>query len=130
MTSRVRPSDLELQVLSVLWERGPLPVREVSRALPDGKRRAYTTVLSILQIMEKKGLVDHTRAEGLAHVYRPLVTPKQVFRPFMRDLLRNFFGGRPAAAMQYLLDEANADAEELKEIRKLIDRYSGRTGGR
>jgi predicted transcriptional regulator len=115
-----RPSDLELQILSVLWERGPLSVRDVLGVLPDGKKRAYTTVLTMMQIMEKKGLLDHKR-EGLAHVYFPKVTRKQIFRPMMRDLLRNVFGGRPSAAMQYLLDAASVDGDELAEIRKLID---------
>ena len=57
---RPRPSELELQVLSVLWDRGPLPVRAIRELLPDGKDRAYTTVLTLLQILEKKGLVGHT----------------------------------------------------------------------
>ena len=70
--AEVRPSELESQVLAVLWERGPSVVRDVQEALPDGKQRAYTTVLTTLQVMEKKGFVAHTR-EGLAHVYRPLV---------------------------------------------------------
>ncbi len=61
--TRPRPSDAEVQILSVLWERGPLTVRELREAMPDGKGRAYTTVLSLVQIMEKKGLVGHT-AQG------------------------------------------------------------------
>lgn len=126
MKSQARPSDLEMQVLSVLWEKGPLTVRDVLGAMPDGKERAYTTVLSVMQIMEKKGLLTHKR-EGLAHVYQPRVTKRQVFRPMMRDLLRNFFGGDASAAMQYLLDEAKVDANELKDIRKLIDQYEGKS---
>lgn len=122
-----RPSDLELQVLSVLWEQGPLTVRQVLGALPDGKKRAYTTVLSIMQIMEKKGLLDHKR-NGLTHVYFPKVTAKQVLRPMMRDLVRNFFGGRPSTAMQYLLSEGSVKQDEIDEIRRLIDQH-GRTAG-
>ena len=53
----VKPSDLEMQVLSVLWERGPSTAREVLEAMPDGKKRAYTSVLSVMQVMEKKGLL-------------------------------------------------------------------------
>lgn len=117
-----RPSDLELQVLSVLWEKGPLTVRQVLEALPDGKKRVYTTVLTIMQIMEKKGLLDHDRA-GLAHVYRPKVTRQQIYRPLMRNLVKNFFGGRASTAMQYLLGEVPIDPAELAEIRRLIDRH-------
>ena len=69
---RPRPSELELQILSVLWERGPLPIRAIREALPDGKDRAYTTVLTLVQIMEKKGSWA-TPSQGQAHVYHPSV---------------------------------------------------------
>lgn len=109
-----------MQVLSVLWQHGPLPVREVLDRLPDGKKRAYTTVLSVMQVMEKKRLLDHTRS-GTTHVYRPLVTRRQVCRPLMKDLVRNVFGGSAATAMQFLLNEADVKGDELNEIRRLID---------
>ncbi len=65
-----QPSDLELQVLGVLWGRGAATVREILESLPDGKRRAYTSVLSVVQVMEKKGLVKRQRErDGLAHVF-------------------------------------------------------------
>lgn len=118
-----RPSDLELQVLSVLWDRGASSVREVLDALPDRKRRAYTTVLSVMQVMEKKGLVGHTR-KGLTHIYHPLVDRAQVLRPLMKEMLRNVFGGSPSAAVQYLLDEAPVDDDELSQIRRTIREYA------
>ena len=77
MTDLPRPSDLELQVLIVLWERGPLPVATIREAIPDGKSRAYTTVLSVLQGLERKRLVDHT-TKGQANIYHPLVERQQV----------------------------------------------------
>ena len=58
----IRPSGVELQVLAVLWDKGPSSVRAVLEAMPDGKDRAYTTVLSVMQVLEKKGLVGHTAA--------------------------------------------------------------------
>ena len=116
-----QPSDLEMQVLSVLWRQGPSPVRSVLEALPDGKHRAYTTVLSVMQVMEKKGLVDHEK-QGNAHVYRPLVTRRQVLRPMMRSPVRNVFGGRPVEAMAALLREGDVSESELSEIRRLIDK--------
>jgi predicted transcriptional regulator len=115
----VRPSELELQVLAVLWDRGPSPVRAVQEALPDGKDRAYTTVLSVMQVMEKKGLVGHTQ-QGQANVYHPLVRRGQVLRPLMKDLLRNVFGGSPAQALQCLLDDAALGEDELSQIRQVI----------
>jgi predicted transcriptional regulator len=115
----VRPSELELQVLAVLWERGPSPVRAVLEALPDGKDRAYTTVLSVMQVLEKKGLVGH-KQQGQANVYHPLVRRGQVLRPLMKDLLRNVFGGSPARALQCLLDGAALGEDELTRIRQVI----------
>jgi len=109
-----------LQVLSVLWERGPATVREVMRELPDGKTRAYTTVLTILQLMEKKGLVGHTR-KGQAYTYHPEVDREKVVRPVVRTLLRNVFRGDPSAVVQSLLDCADVDASELKEMRRVIN---------
>jgi predicted transcriptional regulator len=119
-TSKAKPSELELQVLSVLWEHGPLPVRQVHELLRDGKTRAYTTVLTVLQVMEKKGLVSHTR-EGMANIYKPAVTQKQIVNPFMKDLLRNVFAGDASAVVQCLLDSSNPDSDELKEIRRVIN---------
>ncbi len=126
---RTKPSDMELQVLAVLWENGPSTVRQVLDAMPDGKQRAYTTVLSVMQVMEKKKLLDHTR-DGLAHVYRPSVTRNQIYRPLMKDLLTNFFSGKASTAMQFLLAEADVDEAELKEIRRLINDRAEKEGGK
>ena len=126
---RPRPSELELQILSVLWERGPLPIRAIREALPDGKDRAYTTVLTLVQILEKKGFVGHT-ARGQAHVYHPLTTRRQVLRPLMREMLRNVFGGRPAEAVQCLLDGAQLDEKELTQIRQTIQDASHKSRGK
>ncbi|APW63261.1 BlaI/MecI/CopY family transcriptional regulator [Paludisphaera borealis] len=116
---QARPSELELQVLGVLWDRGPSPVREILEAMPDGKDRAYTTILSVLQVLEKKGLVRHTRL-GQANVYHPKHKRGQVLGPMMKDLLRNAFGGSPARALQSLLDGADVRPGDLEEIRKVI----------
>ena len=121
-----RATDLELQVLSVLWDRGTATVRDVMQALPDGKTRAYTTVLTILQLMEKKGLVRHTR-KGLAYHYQPKVARQAVVAPVMRTLLQNVFGGDPSAVVQSLVDSATIDAEQLKEIRRVINEAARQT---
>lgn len=113
------PSPLEMQVLSVCWERGPSTVREVLEALPDGKARAYTTVLSVMQVMEKKRLLSHT-SQGNTHIYEARVTRDEVTRPLLRNLVRDVFGGSPAAALQQLLAGNRISREELDEIRKLI----------
>jgi BlaI family transcriptional regulator, penicillinase repressor len=118
--AQVRPSELELQVLGVLWDRGPSPVRAVLEAMPDGKDRAYTTILSVMQVMEKKGLVRHTQ-QGPAHIYHTTARRDQVLRPLMKDLLRNAFGGSAARALQCLIDGAALPEGELDEIRRVIE---------
>jgi predicted transcriptional regulator len=119
MSPVARPSELELQVLAVLWREGASTAREVSASMPDGKARAYTTVLTVLQVMEKKGLVKH-RPDGRAHRYSACVTKRQVLGPMLRQLVANVFGGSSATAVQHLLAENKVSAEELDEIRTLI----------
>ena len=85
--AKYHPSELETQVLSVLWEQGPSTVRHVLSQLPDGKQRAYTTVLTIMQGMEKKKLVSRTR-DGAAHVYHPEVQREEVGQPVIKTLLK------------------------------------------
>ena len=94
-----------MQILSVLWDKGASTAREVLDAMPDGKKRAYTSILSVMQVMEKKGLLTHTN-RGTAHVYKPAVNKNKIIRPFVRKVVTEVFGGRPAAMMQALIDEA------------------------
>ena len=113
------PSRLEMQVLALLWERGPATVREVQEALPDGKTRAYTTVLTVLQVMEKKGLLTHV-SQGNTHVYQPTTTRRQTLGPVLKNLVRQLFGGSPATAMQHLLAESEVSPEDLAKLKQLI----------
>ena len=115
-----RPTELELQVLGVLWDRGGSTVREVLEALPDGKQRAYTTVLTVLQQMEKKGLLRHTR-EKVTHVFYPRVARAEITTPVVRALLRTVFGGDPSAVVQSLIDSGDVDEDQIKEIRRVIN---------
>src|SRR5262249_40083087 len=95
-------------------------VREVLDNMPDGKARAYTTILSCLQVMEKKGLVTHKR-EGQGYRYRPVVQKQRVLGSLVKQLLRNVFGGRPSAALQYFIAEADCGPEEIEQLRQMID---------
>jgi predicted transcriptional regulator len=117
-----KPTETELQVLGLLWENGPATARQVLEQLPDRKPRAYTTVLTILQVMEKKGLVDHT-TEGKTHVYRARVKRQPVLGKLLRGLTRNAFSGRPSSVVQCLLESDNVGQTELAEIRRLLDAH-------
>jgi predicted transcriptional regulator len=113
------PSDLELQVLSVLWERGPCSVREVLERMPDGKERAYTTILTVLQGLEKKRLVRH-KQKGRQYIYRAAVDRGGVLQPRLRRLMLHVFGGDPAAVLQQILDGTDVTREDLATMRKLL----------
>jgi BlaI family transcriptional regulator, penicillinase repressor len=115
----VKPSELEMQILSVLWQKGDSTAREVLEAMPDGKERAYTSVLSVMQVMEKKGLLTHTN-RGTAHVYCPAVQKNKIIQTFMRKILNEVFGGKPSAMMQALMAEAAIDDREMQQIKKII----------
>jgi predicted transcriptional regulator len=117
-----QPSNLELQVLSVLWDHGPATAREVLEAMPDGKQRAYTTILSVMQVMEKKGLITHT-SRGNTHVFKPTASRRQTLQPVLQGLVTNVFGGRVSSVLQHLLANENVDESELDEIRRLLDKH-------
>ena len=117
-----QPSKLEMQVLSVLWNQGPSTARAVLEAMPDGKQRAYTTVLSVLQVMEKKGLVSH-EAEGNRHVYAPKVKEQAVVGSMLKSMVKTIFGGSAANAMQHLLKTTDVSENEIAEMRALLDNY-------
>jgi len=116
------PSNLELQALSVLWERGPSTVATVLGALPDGKDRAYTTVLSVMQNLERKRLVLRQRA-GRAHVYRPAQPQQDIVGTATRDFLTNAFGGRLGDAVLAILSAGDLTPEEKTNIERELKRH-------
>jgi predicted transcriptional regulator len=118
--SKPKPSDVELQILGVLWDAGPLAVRDVLERMPDGKLRAYTSILSCLQVMEKKGLVTHRR-QGSVYLYRAAVPQQRVLGSVVRDLLQNVFGGRPSAALQYFIAAGDCSPDEIEKLRQLVE---------
>lgn len=122
-----KPSELELQVLSLLWRSRPMTAREVLEAMPDRKPRAYTTILSVMQVMEKKGLLKRD-SQAVTHVWRPAVTRRQVLGPMLRAMVRNVFGGSASAVLQQLLSAESVDREELDEIRRVLDEHAAERG--
>ena len=116
-----KPSDLEMQILSVLWENGPSTARQVLSSMPDKKSRAYTTILSAMQVMEKKNLLTHT-TQGLSHVFSPAIERDQVIKPFIRKVVDEVFFGRPTALVQALLGDENVSPQELDQIRELLNK--------
>jgi predicted transcriptional regulator len=121
---RSRPTDAELEILGVLWERGPSTVREVHDVLNRTHATGYTTVLKFLQIMTDKGLVlrDESRP---AHVYRPRLAEEETQEEIVRDVLRRAFGGSAYKLVMQALAEGESSPEELARIRELLDELEG-----
>ena len=115
-----RPTDAELAILRVLWERGPSTVRQVHDVLARDRQAAYTTSLKLLQIMTEKGLVDRDERDR-THVYRARLSEEQTQRQLVRDLLDRAFGGSSMKLMLQALATKRASSEELRDIRKAID---------
>jgi predicted transcriptional regulator len=109
----------ELRLMNVLWERGPATVGQIVDALPSKPPVAYSTVLTLLRIMENKGYLRHTK-QGRAFVYEPLIGSKEASSKAIRHLVGRFFGGSTGQLVLKLLDERQIDADELKRIKKKI----------
>jgi predicted transcriptional regulator len=116
-----QPTEAELEILQVLWERRGCTVREVHEALHQRSGTGYTTVLKQLQIMHDKGLVDRDEAQR-AHVYRAAVSKERTQKRFLADMVKRVFGGSPSRLVLQALGDHKASREELREIRKLLDR--------
>jgi predicted transcriptional regulator len=119
---RRKPTDAELGILHVLWARGPSTVRQVAEAL--GREAGYTTVLKLLQIMTEKQLVVRDET-ARTHVYQAAYTQDQTQRQLVSDLLDRAFGGSAAKLVLQALAANKTSAEELAEIRKLLDKQRG-----
>ena len=122
-----RPTDAELAILRVLWERGPSTVREVHDALSDTHDTGYTTVLKLMQIMHDKRLVTRD-ASARTHVYEAATPPEDTQRRLVRDLAERAFGGSALGLMMQALSSARASTDDLRRIRAMIDRLE-REGG-
>jgi BlaI family transcriptional regulator, penicillinase repressor len=123
-----RPTDAELTILRVLWERGPSTVRQVHEVMTRERPTAYTTALKLLQIMADKGLVRRDETDR-SHVYQARLTREQTQRQLVRDLLDRAFGGSSSKLVMQALAARRASAEELGEIRRLLDGRSPRAEG-
>ena len=119
-----RPTQAELALLRVLWDRGPSTVRQLWEGLPASGRPGYTTVLKFLQIMTGKGLVERDDSER-AHVYRAAASQTETQRQLVGDLMDRAFKGSPARLVMQALSSRPASARELAEIRKLLDTLEG-----
>jgi BlaI family transcriptional regulator, penicillinase repressor len=117
-----RPTDAELEILTVLWSIGPATVREVYEVIRRRRPAQYSTVLKFMQIMAEKGLV-HRNEKQRAHVYEPAKTREWTQRQLAGDLLERAFSGSAKALLVGALSARKATKEELAEMRKLLEEH-------
>jgi BlaI family penicillinase repressor len=117
------PTQLELEILKVLWGESPLPVRDVQSRLEEQARRplAHSSVITILNIMVRKGYLKR-RKEGKAFFFSPKIEKDAVSRRLVGDLLGRVFEGSATAMVLNLMESAELDADELARLRQLIER--------
>jgi BlaI family transcriptional regulator, penicillinase repressor len=121
-----KPTASELEILHVLWARGPSTVREVHEALREQKSLGYTTVLKLLQIMTAKGTVRRNEDQR-AHVYEACQPATETKRQLVDDVLKRVFEGSASELMIHALEGRRTSKKELEELRRLLDDYQGRT---
>ena len=120
-----KPTASELEILRVLWGRGPSTVREVHEALSRKRPIGYTTVLKLLQIMTTKGTVRRNEGQR-AHVYEASLPAEKTKRQLVADVLHRVFGGSASELMLHALQGRKTSRKEIEELRRLLDDYERR----
>jgi BlaI family transcriptional regulator, penicillinase repressor len=121
------PTNSELEILNVLWRRGPLTVREVFEEIGAKRNVGYTTALKLLQLMSEKGLVRRDES-ARSHIYEAAVPENKVKRHIVSEVMERVFEGSAASLVMQALSSRKASREEIEEIRALLDKQS--RGGR
>lgn len=119
-TKYIKPTESELEILQVLWQKGNASVREVHEELSKVKEAGYTTTLKLMQIMHEKGLVKRD-ASFKTHIYQPAVSKEKTQRHMLGKMINSLFGGSPTQLVMQALGDHKATVEELDEIQKLLD---------
>ena len=120
--SPLKPTASELEILRVLWARGPSTVREVHESLSETKDLGYTTVLKLLQIMTTKGTARRNETQR-AHVYEAVLPAEQTKRQIAGDMLQRVFEGSASQLMMHALAGRKSSPEEITELRRMLDEY-------
>lgn len=120
-----RPTEAELEILTVLWSSGPITVRDVHETIASRRPTQYTTVLKQMQVMAGKGLVLRNEDQR-AHVYEAARPREWTQRQLAGDMLQRAFNGSARSLMMGALSFRKASKKELAELRELLDEYEGR----
>jgi BlaI family transcriptional regulator, penicillinase repressor len=116
----IRPTESELEILQVLWDKGTATVREVHEVLMQSKEAGYTTTLKLMQIMHEKGLVERDDSSK-THIYHALVSREKTQQQLVGKMIHTVFAGSPAQMVMQALGNHKSSKEELDEIQNLLD---------
>jgi predicted transcriptional regulator len=114
------PTELELEILKILWREGEGSVRQVREQLSGFRNLAHTSVMTMMSIMKEKGYLKRTK-KGKEYIYEPRVSREQTTRRMLGDMVDRVFHGSTMAAMVNMLEMGDIDEKELAELRRLID---------
>jgi BlaI family transcriptional regulator, penicillinase repressor len=112
-------TDQELEIMKVVWERQTTTVRDVYEALLERRKVAYTTVMTMMKILEQKGYLIRNQVDR-AYVYRPAEPKNRVIRAMVRDFVNRVFNGSAEPLLVHLIEDRQLSAEEIEELRRLI----------
>jgi len=114
-------TDLEADVMQVVWQRGEATVRDVYETLRATRPLAYTTIMTVLSTLAKKSIVEYSK-EGRAYVYRPKVSKKEAAQRSVTKVLQKFFDGSPRALVAHLIDADAISPDEFESLRQLLNK--------
>ena len=116
------PTDRELAILRILWDKGPATVRQVNEAMNEDEDTGYTTTLKLMQIMTEKGLLVRDESQW-RHVYKPAMSQEKTQRHLVTELLDKAFAGSAEKLVMRVLSAKKVSAEELTRIREMLDKF-------
>jgi len=124
--NKIKPTDKEMEILQILWQKGEVSVKEVHEELGGETTNGYTTILKIMQIMHEKGLVTRQK-NGKLHLYKAMTSPENTKTQMLDKLITTVFQGSASQMVMSALGNNKPSKEELKEIRNYLDQLEGGT---
>ena len=123
--NNTKPTESELEILQIMWEKGECTVRDVHEILEKNKDAGYTTTLKLMQIMHEKGLVSRDTSSK-THIYKPLVNQQKTQQHLVNKMIDNVFNGSAARLVMQALGNHSASKDEIDSIKKYLDQLSNK----
>jgi BlaI family penicillinase repressor len=120
----IKPTEKELEILGIVWEKGSVSVKDVHEALGGDRTNGYTTILKLLQIMHEKGIVTRQKS-GKLHLYKAATAPENTQEQILSKMIDTVFQGSAAKLIMSALGHKTSSKEELREIKKYLEQLEG-----